>query len=272
MGKRYGLAASVTAGVVCLFLIFAGNSRMEKTAEQQETTQAPVLTATPSEPVEEYSLTKEQRELLDGVYECMKQTDYTGAARILNDNEQEFKDLYFTVMEGSPYYYDGTQASKKSEGGRVICFKAYATVFLGEFGENGLEGQGAALQAIRLDYPRYDYSVGTWNDGQLGGSGIIGYLYYDGIEGEEAREIKKEGTFKNGLMDGEVTYTSVSSSGTETVWKLAAKNGVTVMDERWVHDPDKGEYHLTSETDAGRIYMLGEGDLETVLWKNMINW
>ena len=262
------LLAGVLA-VVFLTLLYSGTGKQSETVTEEETqTQA----ATPSEAVkEEGMISDEERVLLENLEEYLKNTDLLAAAALLNDNEQAFRDLYYNTMQGKPYFFNGEEAGYRIEG-EGICFQSYSTVFFGSFDENGLEGPGLALLAIRLEHPRYDYSAGNWEDGRLNGKGIIGYSYYEGINEEEAREIKKEGTFIQDLMDGPVTYTSVNSKGVETVWSFSAENGVTAIDDKWEYDPDKKEYHLPSDLDGSRIYMQEEGSLSEVRWKNMIPW
>ncbi|MBS6644772.1 MAG: hypothetical protein KH366_14435 [Clostridiaceae bacterium] len=266
--KRYAVLLIGILGVVCMTLIYSGQGKQTEPVTEAETESQ---TATPSEAEPVSMISDEERTLLTLLEDHLRNTDLPAAAALLNDNEQAFRDLYYNTMGGKPYFFDGQEAGFEVRG-EGICFQSYSTVFFGTFDEGGLEGAGLALQAIRLDHPRYDYSAGNWEGGQLNGKAIIGYCYYDGINEEEAREIKKEGTFVRDLMDGPVTYTSINAKGVETVWKLSARNGVTVTDDKWEYDPDKKEYHLPSEIDGSRIYMQEEASLQEVRWKNMIPW
>ncbi|MBT9777567.1 hypothetical protein GPL15_13755 [Clostridium sp. MCC353] len=266
--KRYAVLLVGILGVVLLTLIYSGQEKHVEPVTEAETEPR---TAAPPETQPVSMISDEERSLLILLEEHLKNTDLPAAAALLNDNEQAFRDLYYTAMGGKPYFFDGQETGFEAKG-EGICFQSYSTVFFGNFGEEGLDGPGLALQAIRLDHPRYDYSAGNWEHGLLNGKGIIGYSYYEGINEEEAREIKKEGTFVRDLMDGPVTYTSVNAKGVETVWKFTAENGVTVMDDKWQYDPDKKEYHLPSELDGSRIYMQEESSLQEVRWKNMIPW
>lgn len=272
IGKRYIAIAAGIAGAAAVSLLYMGNAKTQQESSKAALESQPYAeAATPADAEKESRATREELALLEELQEFLQNTDLPGAARLLNGREQEFRDLYYVTMEGNPYFYDGEDVSLSGSGGG-LWFQSYSTVFSGTFGESGLEGQGLALQAIHLDYPRYDYSAGRWENGRLNGDGIIGYAYYDGNDGKEAREIKKVGSFADDLMEGKVTYTSINSEGIETIWELEAEDGATVLDERWEYDPDKKEYHLPSLLDPGRIYMLEEENLKEVRWKNMIPW
>lgn len=267
--KRYVVLLIGILGVFFLTLISSGRGNRVETVTEEETK---IQAATPSEAEKEESLiSDEEQRLLMLLEESLKNTDLPAAAAVLNENEQAFRDLYYNTMGGNAYFFNGQEAGFTAEG-EGICFQSFSTVFFGTFDEEGLEGPGLALQAIRLEHPRYDYSAGNWENGRLSGNGIIGYCYYEGINEEEAREIKKEGTFIRDLMDGPVTYTSINSKGVETVWSFTAKQGLTLIDDKWEYDQDKKEYHLPSDLDSSRIYMQEENSLQEVRWKNMIPW
>lgn len=216
-------------------------------------------------------LTKEQQECVDLLWLRLKENDLEAAAMILNEKNAVFTQVFEEELKGKLYLYHQGIWSEELEGEGMV-FKKATTVFFGEFSDGDPNGNGAALQAVVLDAPRYDFSTGYWKDGELEGFGKSGYHYYEGVQGDLIQEVKKEGNFTRNLMEGELVYTSTNSEGIPTTWHLTAQGGVTVLDERWKYDTGKKEYLLLSDNDISHAYVIPEQELENVRWKNMIRW
>ena len=147
-----------------------------------------------------------------------------------------------------------------------------ASVFYGSFGENGPEGRCTALQAVELEKPRYDYSEGTWKDGRMDGAGVSGYRYYQGPPQGEAEEVRKEGRFVRGKMEGTITYRNTGSDGVTATYTMEVKEGVTQPDDRWIPGPEEGIYHLEADDNPAYAYALTEEEMKQPRWVNLLVW
>ena len=249
--------------------------------------------------VHEISLTYTEEQLLNLLEGKMHVNDLEGAARVLNENDTAFQDLFFgkladeTCLISSPADSEGgsphsapiapqgadphTGGVMKDEAdGHGLVFQRAGTIFYGDFKDGKPSGQCVALQAITLDEGvRYDYSVGTWTDGVMDGAGECGYDYYEGVTGDGAKKTVKKGNFADDLMEGEISYTSVNGDGESTSWTMTVENGVIVPDARWISDTsDDGTpvFRLMADTDDVHAYVVEADAMEEVRWKNMIEW
>lgn len=249
--------------------------------------------------VHEISLTYTEEQLLNLLEGKMHANDLEGAARVLNENDTAFQDLFFgkladeTCLYSSPNDSEGgfphsspidaqgadphTGGVMKDEAdGHGLVFQRAGTIFYGDFKDGKPSGQCVALQAITLDDGvRYDYSVGTWTDGVMDGAGECGYDYYEGVTGDGAKKTVKKGNFADDLMEGEISYTSVNGDGESTSWTMTVENGVIVPDARWISDTsDDGTpvFRLMADTDDVHAYVVEADAMEEVRWKNMIEW
>lgn len=225
--------------------------------------------------VHEIQLTYMEEQLLNLVTERLEAKDFEGAARVLNNNENAFQELFFGKLADELCLYDGSVMKDEADGRGLVFLKA-TTVFYGDFQDGKPSGDCVALQALHLEEGvRYDYSDGTWKDGRMEGSGECGYDYYEGVTGDGAKRTVKQGSFSEDLMEGELTYTSINGEGEATTWTMMVDNGVIVPDERWISDTaDDGTpvYRLMADTDAVHAYVVDEKAMEEVRWKNMIEW
>lgn len=249
--------------------------------------------------VHKISLTYTEEQLLNLLEGKMHANDLEGAARVLNENDTAFQDLFFgkladeTCLYSSPNDSEGgfphsspidaqgadphTGGVMKDEAdGHGLVFQRAGTIFYGDFKDGKPSGQCVALQAITLDDGvRYDYSVGTWTDGVMDGAGECGYDYYEGVTGDGAKKTVKKGNFADDLMEGEISYTSVNGDGESTSWTMTVENGVIVPDARWISDTsDDGTpvFRLMADTDDVHAYVVEADAMEEVRWKNMIEW
>ncbi|PXX46412.1 hypothetical protein DFR60_12051 [Hungatella effluvii] len=249
--------------------------------------------------VHEIALTYTEEQLLNLLEGKMHANDLEGAARVLNENDTAFQDLFFEKLADETCLYIPVNDSegglphsstvdaqgddphtggvmKDEADGHGLVFQRAGTIFYGDFKDGKPSGQCVALQAITLDEGvRYDYSVGTWTDGVMNGAGECGYDYYEGVTGDGAKKTVKKGNFADDLMEGEITYTSVNGNGESTSWTMTVENGVIVPDARWISDTsDDGTpvFRLMADTDDVHAYVVEADAMEEVRWKNMIEW
>ena len=249
--------------------------------------------------VHEISLTYTEEQLLNLLEGKMHANDLEGAARVLNENDTAFQDLFFGKLADETCLYSSQVDSeggsphsapiapqgadphtggvmKDEADGHGLVFQRAGTIFYGDFKDGKPSGQCVALQAITLDEGvRYDYSVGTWTDGVMDGAGECGYDYYEGVTGDGAKKTVKKGNFADDLMEGEISYTSVNGDGESTSWTMTVENGVIVPDARWISDTsDDGTpvFRLMADTDDVHAYVVEADAMEEVRWKNMIEW
>lgn len=249
--------------------------------------------------VHEIALTYTEEQLLNLLEGKMHANDLEGAARVLNENDTAFQDLFFEKLADETCLYIPANDSegglphsstvdaqgddphtggvmKDEADGHGLVFQRAGTIFYGDFKDGKPSGQCVALQAITLDEGvRYDYSVGTWTDGVMNGAGECGYDYYEGVTGDGAKKTVKKGNFADDLMEGEITYTSVNGNGESTSWTMTVENGVIVPDAGWISDTsDDGTpvFRLMADTDDVHAYVVEADAMEEVRWKNMIEW
>lgn len=225
--------------------------------------------------VHEIELTYMEEQLLRLLEGKLKEQDFEGAARVLNENEDAFQNLFFEKLADETCLFDGSVMKDEAEGQGLVFQKA-GTVFYGEFKDGKPSGECTALQAIELEEGvRYDYSSGTWDGGLMEGSGECGYDYYEGVTGDGARKTIKKGSFSKDLMEGEITYMSINGDGESTTWTITVDKGVIVPDERWISDTDSdgtAVFRLMANTDDVHAYVVDSSAMEEVRWKNMILW
>lgn len=179
--------------------------------------------------------------------------------------------LYYETFGEERYRYDGTEFRTDLAGEGMVLTGA-ASVFYGSFGENGPEGRCTALQAVELEKPRYDYSEGIWKDGRMDGAGVSGYRYYQGPPQGEAEEIRREGRFVRGKMEGTITYRNTGSDGVTATYTMEVKAGVTQPDDRWIPGPEEGVYHLEADDNPAYAYALTEEEMKQPRWVNLLVW
>ena len=282
--RTAGVAAVIA--VLLLVLSILGNVRISGylKASMEESIEESKMEETA---VHEISLTYTEEQLLNLLEGKMHANDLEGAARVLNENDTAFQDLFFgkladeTCLYSSPVDAQGADphtggVMKDEADGHGLVFQRAGTIFYGDFKDGKPSGQCVALQAITLDEGvRYDYSVGTWTDGVMDGAGECGYDYYEGVTGDGAKKTVKKGKFADDLMEGEISYTSVNGDGESTSWTMTVENGVIVPDARWISDTsDDGTpvFRLMADTDDVHAYVVEADAMEEVRWTNMIEW
>lgn len=224
-----------------------------------------------NEAVSRISLSPEETVLIAKLESRLEENNIAEAAAILNQNEAAFRSLFYDVLGGGRYLYDGMNMTELIEGEGLV-FTRPTTVFYGTFQEGKPEGDVLAVQAIELEAPRCNYSSGKWQAGRMEGFGVTGYNYYEGIDGEEIKEVEKQGKFSSDLLEGEITYIVTNSEEMAANWYFTVKNGLVSLDERWIHDEEGQSYSLLSDGDETHAYVIDEVDLGQVYWKNLILW
>lgn len=217
-------------------------------------------------PVPEISLTPEDQDFLNQLTEQIGLGDLDGAARTLNGYKVPWREF--------PLMYDGTAMKAEVSSGYGLVFTKASTVFYGKFDQGVPQGNCTALQVLELEEgKRYDYAWGTWEKGKMSGNGECGYNYYDGVKSDITKVNAKKGTFKEDLMQGEITYTSTNTAGETTSWQFQVADGVIVPDDRWIRDTDSSGaviYRLMAKDDDIHAYTLSESAMGEDRWKNLI--
>lgn len=212
-----------------------------------------------------------QKKVLAEIMEHMENQELEKAAEVMDKEAQLLQNLFYEVMEGERYLYDGRKFNQVIEGeGMVLTMSG--TLYYGTFVNGKPEGSCTAIQVVELDAPRYDYSQGQWKNGKMEGEGHTGYCYYESSPEGEARDVCKTGAFSQDLLDGAVTYTTMNEEGAASAWKLTVEKGVVRLDDRWSYSEEKGEYQLMSEDNDSHAYIMGEELAGEPLWKNLLVW
>ncbi len=272
-------AAAVAIGVS----IWSGGPGKDK-KDQSGTADAPSAVEEIPKPTMLPGIGASELSLLSPLYNSMEERDLEGAARILNDNEEAFKDIVQNTFGGEKFIYREdlyeTQEAMPSVrwfsdlgSGEGLVITRYNTVFYGTFEEGKPNGEVLAVQTIRLDgHPRYTYADGLWKDGMMEGEGETGYCYYEGQPDGSYRSVKKTGTYVSNFQDGSMIYRTDNGAGRVLTWKMETDHGVTVLDGRWQPYGLEGGHILMSEEDDTRGYVLSKEKEDSVMWNNLILW
>lgn len=278
-----GIGTALAAAVIW---ITAGKSG--KTEEEPIQTQTVQTTDSEAETTlavvqEDLPVDEAEAELLSGLYRALCVNDYVDAAILLNENEEAFIELTEETLDGMKYcYWEEPQENGQvlrvmeelAEEGEMegLVLGRYNTVFCGEFSDGQPNGTVCAIQTIILDEPRYTYAEGTWQNGKMNGEGTTGYHYYINAPESGFIRTEKSGTYANDLLNGEFVYMTENGGGEILSWNMKAENGVTVIDDTWVHYPFRKEYMLTSAESKERAYVLSEDRVQEIMWDNLITW
>lgn len=213
------------------------------------------------------SLTAANREFLEGLNGSLKDGDLEGAARLIETNGDSIAQF--------PCMYSEEMLIREIKDGTGIVFLKPTVVFYGDF-KNGMpDGTASAISVLSLEEgKRYDYSYGSWKNGKMNGSGECGYRYYDGVTQDITVKTSKNGMFQDDLMEGDITYSSTNRQGETAVWQFQTKDGVIVLNDRWIKETDaKGAviYKLLANGEKHHAYALSERAIGEDRWRNLIS-
>ncbi|MEY8352711.1 hypothetical protein AALB39_05050 [Lachnospiraceae bacterium 54-53] len=243
-----------------------GAGSLASASDGQLAAKAAVTETSAEETSREISLTPEDKAFLDQLTALVSRGDLEGAARLL--------DGYEIPWEEFPCMYDQGVMKAEVGSGHGLVFTKASTFFYGDFEEGLPQGSCTALQVLELEEGRrYDYSMGTWDEGKMNGDGACGYNYYDGVTEEVTKVTEKKGVFQADRMEGEITYTSTNAAGSAATWQFSVSGGVIVPDERWIKDTDSSGaviYKLMAADDGSHAYTLSESAMGENRWKNLI--
>ncbi len=101
----------------------------------------------------------DERQLItvSDIMKALEKGNLKEAAAVMVREEDMLADMFYTVMDGGRYLYDGSSFRSDIDGRGMVFTKA-GTVYYGTFKAGKPEGQCTALQVVDLDAPRYDYS------------------------------------------------------------------------------------------------------------------
>jgi hypothetical protein len=239
--------------------------KTQLTQIQSEDAPAPKMAVAKTQ-VTTISLTGADREFLEGLTGRLKDGDLEGAARLIELNESSFGEF--------PCMYSGETLRREIADGTGMVFLKPTVVFYGDFKDGVPDGTAAAISVLSLEEgKRYDYSYGSWKKGKMNGSGECGYRYYDGVTEDITVKTSKDGMFQDDRMQGQITYSSTNRQGETAVWQFQTKDGVIVLNDRWIKETDaKGAviYKLLANGEKDHAYALSERAIGEDRWKNLI--
>lgn len=268
--KQIAVIALGVGLILCVRLGTGGNSEVDHSSVETEpvlVSQAEVTETEPAIPV----LDEDQIIVLNEIITKLEEGNLQEAAAGIFENEQKLQYIFYQVLDGKQYLYQDGKLSEELKGGGLVLKKPMS-LFYGTYKEGQPEGRGIALQGIKLDGLRYDYSDGNWKAGMMEGAGTVGYYYYGEVQGEENQAVQKEGTFIADLIDGKFSYRTTNPGGETTTWEMEAESGKTKVDEHWIHEEEKQNFYLLSDQDSSHAYVLPESALEEIRWRNMLPW
>jgi hypothetical protein len=212
-------------------------------------------------------LTAADREFLEGLNGRLIDGDLEGAARLIEANGSSIAEF--------PCMYSDQMLKREITDGTGIVFLKPTVVFYGDFKNGVPDGTASAISVLSLEEgKRYDYSYGSWKNGKMNGSGECGYRYYDGVTQDITVKNSKNGMFLEDLMQGDITYSSTNRQGETALWQFQTKDGVIVLDDRWIKETDaKGEviYKLLANGEKNHAYALSERAIGEDRWRNLIS-
>ncbi len=276
--REANIRIGVTIALVSLLMLLlsvAGTMRNSKEVQNKdkqlkktELSQIQEKDAPPPETADTgISLTAANREFLEGLNGRLKEGDLEGAARLIEANGDSIAQF--------PCMYSEEMLKREIKDGTGIVFLKPTVVFYGDF-KNGMpDGTVSAISVLSLEEgKRYDYSYGSWKNGKMNGSGECGYRYYDGVTQDITVKTSKNGMFEEDLMQGDITYSSTNRQGETAVWQFQTKDGVIVLNDRWIKETDaKGSviYKLLANGEKDHAYALNERAIGEDRWRNLIS-
>ena len=283
--KMIAAGIGIAVAAVVIWIAASQSSKTGVVSEETTTAQTEETTAETTQAAlqEDLPVSETEAKLLSGLYQALCYNDYVDAAQLLNENEEAFAALTEETLDGKKYCYweeeqeDGQilrVMEELAEDGEMegLVLGRYNTAFCGEFSDGQPNGTVCAIQTIILDEPRYTYAEGTWRNGVMNGEGKTGYHYYINAPESGFIRTEKSGTYANNLLNGDFVYMTESGGGEILSWNMKAENGVTVLDDAWVHYPFRKEYMLTSVESEDRAYVLSEDRAQEIMWDNLITW
>jgi len=278
--KRAGLAGVAAAIVLSVAAGSAVHVKNQKEAESLALAQSMEESIRAESEAEEAlkesianqvpELSDSQMELLDEIESAVRGKNLEKAARMMVEHGERLWVLFYDLLDGQPYLYHDGVLQKELEGQGLVLRKP-TSIYVGNLAGGKPEGEGTALQVVELEYPRYDYSTGKWKNGKMNGEGGIGYDYYDGA-GEAIQAVRREGTFADDRMDGELVYSTTNKDGETSTWNIKAEAGKLVLDESWTLDEEKEVYQILSNEGNGNAYVVGKEDARETRFQNLIPW
>lgn len=273
--EKDDLKAGMVLGVGFLLLVFCtvwGEfSRQAREMESRNTT-AEINKHTSAKTGTEEGLTDRQKLFLGELERQIAVQSLHQAAKQLWEKRDELQAVWNAGRQQVLYVKDGEMFASMT--GMGLALRDDGICFYGNFYQGMPEGVCTAIRYLdgQGTLPVYEYSMGIWRAGRMDGLGMTGKCRVSPDGKGQALEEQVSGVFLADRLDGKLTYQQIDRQGRTRWWEIAAEEGRTCLDKRWVLEENLAEYRLFSERDNAALFVLPQNQVEQIWWENRVPW
>lgn len=220
----------------------------------------------------EGGVTDRQKQFLEELERQIAVQSLHQAARQLWEERDELQAVWNAGGQRVLYVKDGEMLTSMT--GMGLAVRGDGICFYGNFYQGMPEGVCTAIRYLNRQgtMSAYEYSMGIWRAGRMDGLGMTGKCRFS-VDGKgQTLEEQVSGVFQADRMDGQLTYQQIDRRGRTRWWEIAAEEGKTCLDKRWVLEENLAEYRLLSERDDAALFVLPQNQTEQIWWENRVPW
>lgn len=230
-----------------------GETTIKAVAESEAGTLGEVINFNYSLDLSIMTLPKNDKALLDSLYQLFQNEEYLKIEEMMNS--VDYEKLMDETVNLMPYYYDGTSITSNINGIGLKIFSENIAYY-GNMIQGEVNGKGIFYRVSEQDRDVYiDYYKGEFKKGKANGNGVLTEILLE--DNEEQYTDSIEGEFKDGYQNGKMTLIENFHDNVVTTWVYTAINGIVQADENVIIYEDggyemtstDGEFALTSNTE-----------------------
>ena len=217
-------------------------------------------------------LDSKELEVLKEIYKSMEEGLFEVPATIIINNSSTLENLYIKKLTEKAYLFDGEKLLKlsESENKKYLLIDDISTFYYGYISNSLPNGEGNIINAYSADYNRYNYSSGTWKDGKLRGVGETGSAAFGEFPENTTTLYAIKGSFVDDILNGEISISITDEKGQVNTYILNADNGVSIIDDKIIHNEAMERYELGSLEDENLKYSIKDSEIKELKWINKV--
>ena len=218
------------------------------------------------------SLDSKELEVLKEIYKSMEEGLFEVPATIIINNSSTLENLYIKKLTEKAYLFDGEKLLKlsESENKKYLLIDDISTFYYGYISNSLPNGEGNIINAYSADYNRYNYSSGTWKNGKLSGVGETGSAAFGEFPENTTTLYAIKGSFVDDILNGEISISITDEKGQVNTYILNADNGVSIIDDKIIHNEAMERYELGSLEDESLKYSIKDNEIKELKWINKV--
>lgn len=218
------------------------------------------------------SLDSKELEVLKEIYKSMEEGLFEVPATIIINNSSTLENLYIKKLTEKAYLFDGEKLLKlsESENKKYLLIDNISTFYYGYISNSLPNGEGNIINAYLADYNRYNYSSGTWENGKLSGAGETGSAAFGEFPENTTTLYAIKGSFVDDILNGEISISITDEKGQVNTYILNADNGVSIIDDKIIHNEAMERYELGSLEDESLKYSIKDSEIKELKWINKV--